>query len=353
MAATMAAPSVIEHQLVFTLQDPGHRWIQVALDCDDAIPGRRTFRRSTSGWALAIPRPELDRIEYRLLVTDESGVTKVICDPENPELTPTVFGERSVGLMPGYRRPAWMLRRDSEDPGAFAELAFKDELIGELPIQVWAPSSLPADQAAPLLVCHDGPEYASLASLPQYGAAMIADGTLPAFRIALMEPLERDAWYAANPGYVAAELAALDAIGEGNPILGSPVVMGASMGGLAALLVALAAQGRIAGVFSQSGSFFTTDLDPQEGSYPYFTEVTQAVARIDQPKPTQRLRIAMTCGSMEENLANNELMARKLRALGHQVEFARLRDLHNYTAWRDGLDPALTDLLRTVWSARR
>ena len=108
-----------------------------------------------------------------------------------------------------------------------------------------------------------------------------------------------------------------------------------------------------AGVFSQSGSFFTPDLDPQEASYPYFTEVTQAVARIDPPKPTQRLRIAMTCGSLEENLADNKRMAQQLSALGHRVEFATVRDLHNYTAWRDSLDPTLTDLLRTVWRARR
>jgi enterochelin esterase-like enzyme len=349
----MAAPSVIEHQLVFTLQDPSHQWIQVTLDCDDAIPGRRTFRRSASGWALAIPRPDLDRIEYRLLVNDGSGVTKVICDPENPELTRTVFGDRSVGLMPGYQRPAWMRRSDAADPGTFTEMAFKDQLIGELPIQIWAPTSLPASQAAHLLVCHDGPEYASLASLPQYAAAMMSEGTVPAFRIAFMQPLDRDRWYAANPDYVVAEIAALDVIGEANPILGSPVVMGASMGGLAALLVALADESPFAGAFSQSGSFFTPDLDPQEVSYPYFTEVTQAVAGIAQRKSTRRLPIGMTCGALEENLANNELMAHQLRALGHQVEFAKLQDLHNYTAWRDGLDPTLTDLLRTVWGARR
>jgi enterochelin esterase-like enzyme len=349
----MAAPSVIEHQLIFTVKDPGHRWIRVALDCDDAIAGRRTFRRSLSGWALAIPRPDVDRLEYRLVVTDRAGATEVICDPENPELTPTVFGDRSVGQMPGYQRPAWMRGGNSPDPGTLTELAFKDDLIGELPIQIWASTSLPAGRSAPLLVCHDGPEYANLASLPRYAAAIIGAGTLPAFRIALMEPLDRDAWYAANPDYVAAEIAALDVIGEAYPILGSPVVMGASMGGLAALLVALAAQSPFAGVFIQSGSFFTPDLDPQEASYPYFSEVTQAVARIGQRKLSHRLSIGMTCGSLEENLADNELMAQQLSAIGHHVEFARLRDLHNYTAWRDGLDPTLTDLLRTVWRARR
>jgi enterochelin esterase-like enzyme len=349
----MAAPSVIEHQLIFTVNDPQHRWIRVALDCDDAIAGKRTFRRAVSGWALAIPRPDLDRIEYRLVVTDPAGVTQVICDPENPEITPTVFGDRSVGLMPGYQRPAWMRASVSPDPGTFADLEFKDESVGELPIRVWSPSTLPASRPAPLLVCHDGPEYATLAALPQYASAMIESGRLPAFRVALMEPLDRDRWYAANQDYADAEMAALEVIGEAHPLSASPVVMGASMGGLAALFVALANGSPFTGVFSQSGSFFTPDLDPQEASYPYFTEVTQVVARITESEPSDALQIAMTCGSLEENLANNELMAQHLRKVGHQVAFAKVRDLHNYTAWRDSLDPTLTDLLRTVWSARR
>jgi enterochelin esterase family protein len=348
----MAAPSVIEDQLIFTVKDPGHRWIRVALDCDDAIAGRRTFRRSASGWALAIPRPDLDRLEYRLVVTDPAGVTQVICDPENPEITPTVFGDRSVGLMPGYQRPAWMRSGSSPDPGTFSDVEFKDQTLGELPIRVWSPSELPAGRSAPLLVCHDGPEYASLATLPQYASAMIGARRLPPCRVALMQPLDRDGWYAANKDYAAAEIAALDVIGESHPMLGSPAVMGASLGGLAALIVALNPQSPFAGVFSQSGSFFTSDLDPQEASYPYFTEVTHAVARIATSKPHQRLQIAMTCGAMEENLANNELMARHLREHGHQVAFATVRDLHNYTAWRDSLDPTLTDMLRSVWSTR-
>ena len=349
----MAAPSVIEQQLIFTVKDPHHRWIRVALDCDDAIAGRRTFRRSVSGWALAIPRPDLDRIEYRLVVTDPAGVTQVICDPENSEITPTVFGDRSVGLMPGYQRPAWMRTGARPDPGTFADVEFKDESLGQLPIRVWSPSTLSAGRAAPLLVCHDGPEYATLAALTQYASAMTGSSRLPAFRVALMEPLDRDHWYAANQDYADAEIAALEVIGESHPIDEAPVVMGASMGGLAALFVALVEGSPFAGVFSQSGSFFTPDLDPQEASYPYFSEVTQVVARVSESESSHRLQIAMTCGAREENLANNELMAERLRKLGHQVAFAKVRDLHNYTAWRDSLDPTLTDLLRTVWSTRR
>ena len=39
----------------------------------------------------------------------------------------------------------------------------------------------------------------------------------------------------------------------------------------------------------------------------------------------------------------------------HQVgiAFSGHDDLHNYTSWRDSLDPALTDLLRRVWAGRK
>ena len=37
-------------------------------------------------------------------------------------------------------------------------------------------------------------------------------------------------------------------------------------------------------------------------------------------------------------------MAAALRRAGHDVTFETVPDLHNYTAWRDILDPALNTL---------
>jgi hypothetical protein len=34
------------------------------------------------------------------------------------------------------------------------------------------------------------------------------------------------------------------------------------------------------------------------------------------------------------------------------VAFHETPDMHNFTAWRDVLDPCLTDLLRRLWTAR-
>jgi enterochelin esterase family protein len=58
-----------------------------------------------------------------------------------------------------------------------------------------------------------------------------------------------------------------------------------------------------------------------------------------------------TCGTVEENLANNRLMAQTLQRLGYPVQIATFRDAHNYTAWRDALHPHLAELINTVVGA--
>jgi enterochelin esterase-like enzyme len=359
----MALPSVIEDSLVFTLDDPDRTMARVGLDCDDAVAGRRRFRRTATGWLLSIPRPELNRLEYRLVVTSRTGDTTVVCDPENPERVPTAFGDRSVALMPGYERPGW-LRADAE-PGTMTKHVSEDietdtdtdtdtNGVGEIPITIWSPPGLAPDEPAHLLVVHDGPEYVELAQLDRYASVVVATGTVPPFRMALMHPVERDAWYAANESYLAAELAALEELTNEVPVVGEMVVMGASLGGLTALLVALAARPRFGGLLSQSGSFFNRDLDSQESSYPQFQRVTDAVRSVvTGPVTDSPLQVVMTCGRMEENFANNDAMSSALAELGHLVAFTPLPDLHNYTAWRDALDPALTEVLRTVWSRSR
>ncbi|MGI8578478.1 MAG: alpha/beta hydrolase [Nocardioidaceae bacterium] len=345
----MSAPAVTDGRLVFTVDDPARDLVRVRLDCDDAIDGPRRFRRTATGWALAIPRPDLRRLEYRLVITDQRGQTEVLCDPGNPEVVGTASGERSVVLMPGYELPQWV--RADVKPGVWTDVSFTD-VIGELPIRVWAPDALAADTAAPLLIVHDGPEYDDLAELTRYGAVMVADGVLPAFRMALMQPVERDAWYSANPYYVRSELAAVADIDSAFARRGAPVVMGASLGGLCALLVACAGQPAFGGVFSQSGSYFTPERDEQESSYPFFDRITDAVAKVTaSPLTRHPLVIGMTCGALEENYGNNVAMAHALAAKGHRVTLEAVPDLHNYTAWRDGLHPALTDVLRSAWGA--
>lgn len=347
----MKQPQVTSDRLVFTLDDAEHALVRVQLDCDDAVAGGRRFRRTRSGWSLTLPRPALNRLEYRLVVTRRGGESSVICDPGNPERVETAFGERSVVALPGYTPPAWL--HDDCEPGAGRELVHEGEALGPLPLLLWSPAGLADDREAPLLVVHDGPEYATLAALPRYAAAMTRRNAVAPFRMALMQPVARDEWYAANDDYVNAELGALDLVAATVAVTGPLVLMGASLGGLAALRVARTAGVRAGGVFTQSGSFFDEALDDQESAYPFFDKVTAAVRDLAPTAATEALTIGMTCGRLEENWQNNLAMADRLTELGHRVELTPLDDLHNYTAWRDGLDPALTMVLQTVWGEPR
>ena len=343
-------PSVIEQQLLFTLDDPDRTFARVGLDCDDAVAGPRRFRRTATGWRLAIPRPSLARLEYRLVVTLRGGVTDVICDPDNPERVATAFGHRSVALMPGYRRPAWMRRRVRI--GAAEPVVHRDPRLGELPVYLWSPAGLAPDKPARLMLVNDGPEYAELASLTRYAAVMQADGTLPPFRMALMQPVRRDEWYAANPRYLAACRRTLDVIRERVETAPGMVAMGASLGGLSAVLLAVSTPEAFVAAFSQSGSFFRPVLDPQESSYPFFERVAASVDALTRRRRSKNaISVAMTCGEQEENMANNRAVADALRAAGHDVALRSLPDLHNYTAWRDALHPSLTALLQAAWAA--
>ena len=107
---------------------------------------------------------------------------------------------------------------------------------------------------------------------------------------------------------------------------------------------------RVGGVFAQSRSFFRVRHDDAESGYRCFFRISRLVqAVLDMREAEHPLVVGMTCGALEEN-ANNRDMASALRRAGHDVTLHEVADLHNYTAWRDSLDPCLTDVLRRVWA---
>ena len=107
--------------------------------------------------------------------------------------------------------------------------------------------------------------------------------------------------------------------------------------------------GCLDGLFLQSGSFFHPRHDAHERRFAHYQRVVRSVDAVlraaGHPAPVPTV---MTCGTLEENLANNRIMARALSAQGYDVTLREVRDAHSYTAWRDALDPWLTGLLREV-----
>ena len=199
---------------------------------------------------------------------------------------------------------------------------------------------------------HDGPEYDELAGLTAYLSSLVATGDLPPVRAALLGPGHRDERYSADGAYTRALCLAVLPRLRTEVATTAAVGVGASLGALAMLHAQRQNAGCLDALFLQSGSFFHPRHDAHERRFERYQRVVRsvdAVLRADgHPAPVPTV---MTCGTLEENLANNRIMARALAAQGYDVTLREVRDVHSYTAWRDALDPWLTGLLREV--ARR
>ncbi|MGW1347606.1 alpha/beta hydrolase [Kribbella sp. NPDC002412] len=341
-------PSVVSAvegaEVVFRLGDASHAFTGVKLWQELGLPAELLeFKPVDYGWELRLPRPSVHRMEYLFDIADLGMRT----DPTNPRLVGGAFGEHSWLPLPGYVEPAWIAT-----PPIAATLTPQSvsSPVGQVDLQVWAPEGIAPTFELPLLLAHDGPEFAAYAGLTHYAGAMVAEGTLPPFRLALIHPTSRNLWYAANPQYAEALTQHVLPAIQTQYRSRKPVITGASLGALAALHAEWNHPGTFDGLFLQSGSFFTPETDPQESRFEFFAQVTgfvrQVLAATTAPGTPM---VGMTSGSTEENVHNNRVMAAKLAELGLGVEFGETPDMHNFTAWRDVLDPDLTDLLRRAW----
>ena len=108
--------------------------------------------------------------------------------------------------------------------------------------------------------------------------------------------------------------------------------------------------GTFGALFLQSGSFFTPRFDAHEARFPRYQRIVRFVrATLREGVHADPVPVVLTCGSAEENVDNNRLMARTLSAQGYPASLHEVPDLHNYTAWRDAFEPHLTSLLARAW----
>jgi enterochelin esterase family protein len=339
----------VTEPLTLRVPDPDARWNAVRLATDVPLPTRELERRD-GDWVLELPPLRLDRVEYELEVEHADGGRETIADPSHDVVAPGAFGAKSVLEAPGYAPPAWL---DAEAPeGAVTEVPLGRIMRRRLAAPVWAPAGLDAEQGAPVLLAHDGPEYDHLGRLTHWAAAMVAEDRLPPFRLVLLPPGDRDTWYSASEGYARAlAQQILPCLRGAVPIEGPVAGMGASLGALAMLHAHRRHPVALGGLFLQSGSYFTPQTDAQESGFSRFARIAPVVRGVlrtrrpyEHPVP-----VTLTCGAEEENAANNRLMAEALERQGYPVRLVENRDMHNYSGWRDTFDPHLTDLLAALW----
>jgi enterochelin esterase family protein len=200
-----------------------------------------------------------------------------------------------------------------------------------------------------LLVVHDGPEYAQYSRLTRFLDAMSADGRIPPLWAALLPPVDRNETYSASAVYAAALVRELLPELGRHLAHGPRVGVGASLGALALLHAHIRHPGHFDALLLQSGSFFRQRSDKVESSFGRYARITRFVGTVLHGAGQERtIPVMVTCGTAEENLANNRGVAAALAGRGYPVRFAGVRDAHNWVCWRDALDPHLVDLLEAV-----
>lgn len=306
----------------------------------------RPYRRADDGWELELGELPVDRLEYQLELVHADGRREIVLDPAAPTVE-APFGPKSVVTTAGYHAPAWLSA--AAPPGHDAPLELASPML-DAPVRgrLWTAAGLTPTTPAPLLVVHDGPELARFAALDHCLAVAIAAGTLPPLRAALLAPRDRNDDYAASDRY--ADALALDlvpALVHHAPLPDPRACagLGASLGALAMLHAHRRHPGLFGALVLQSGSFFQRALDGQEAGFSRFARIEAFVREVvDAARWAPAIPVALTCGTGEENLANNRAMARALAAQGYPVTLDEVRDGHTWTGWRDTLAAALGSL---------
>jgi enterochelin esterase family protein len=344
-AAVAEGPIVDGSEVRFAVPDPERKLRRVVLAQEVSRPRLGpAFTRSGETWICSFPRPDVDRFEYLLELTWRRGRTELAPDPTNPLRAPGPFGDKSVVELEGYRPPSWL--EVEPHPATLRRVPVRvGRLRRTLEVSLWAVGDVGVHLHHPLLIAHDGPEYAEFSKLLHFLGALNALGRIPAVSVALLQPVDRNETYSASALYSAALareiVPALAKAVEHDRIIG----MGASLGALAMLHAHRRHPRLLDGLFLQSGSYFRQRWDKQESGFPRFRRISRFVGEVLAGRGAAPIPVAITVGTAEENLANNRAVAVALAEQGYDVRFATVRDAHNWTCWRDGFDPLLTDLL--------
>jgi enterochelin esterase family protein len=167
---------------------------------------------------------------------------------------------------PGYQPPAWV----AEEPvGKPQSVTIESRILKvDLPALIWAHPD--ANERSPLLVAHDGPEYAA------HSALMTYLGQQRPIRAALIGPVDRNEIYSASARY---SRALAEEILPQLPAAPTRIGLGASLGALSLFHTHRRHPDSFDALFLQSGSFFRR-AESYERTFPRYERIARFVGGV-------------------------------------------------------------------------
>ncbi len=298
----------------------------------------------TDLWHLTIPLREKSRIEYKFDVV-QGGTHHWISDPLNPLVAEDPFGANSVCHAHGYETPEWSLPDDAAPAGRFEDLVVASPSFGGArSIKVYLPAGFRDDRRYPLVIAHDGDDFAAYAGLATVLDNLVHRGDIGPVVVAMTQSPERMREYvgdARHAAFICDEL--LPALSARYPLRDDPAgraLLGASLGAVAALWTAWRRPGVFGCLLLQSGSFMVTE-NGFRGRDAVFKRIARLMAAFQEDPGELAARIFVSCGIYEGLIDENRALVPFLRQHGADVLFVESRDGHHWQNWRDRLRAGL------------
>ncbi len=288
-------------------------------------------------WHLRLRIPDGTRFEYKIDI-GRDGRGEWIHDPLNPLAATDPFGGNSVCQAHGYQAPEWAVRDPAARRGRIERFSLDSAAFGEKrPLGVYFPADFVSGRAYPLVVVHDGFDYVNHASLIPILDTLIHRGDIPPVVAALTQSPDRPKEYVDDPSHAAfISEEVLPALEYRCGIMIDPrqrILMGASLGAVAALSLASRLTQTFAGVVLMSGSFiFDRKLLETRGEV--FARVSAFVDSLREDESILR-RAFICCGRYEALVTENRRLSAFLRNSGVSSRFVETLDAHHWQNWRD------------------
>jgi len=299
----------------------------------------------TDLWAITMELPGGSRFEYKFEVV-RAGERSLVLDPFNEVQAQDPFGANSVCQGFGYKRPDWTLHDPEARSGTLTGLRIDSRgFEGRRDVHVYLPARFRKSRRYPLLVVHDGPDYLRYADLKTVLDNLIHRLEIPAMIVALTQSPDRLIEYTGDPRharFIGEEL--LPALADRFPLVDDSSargLMGASLGGVAALHTASKYPDLFGQLLLQSGSFAFSDLGHHQKG-PVFDPVVRFINEYRKKPFALAEKIYLSCGIYESLIYENRSLVPLLQAQGMQINFEEARDAHNWENWRDRLRNGLT-----------
>ena len=304
------------------------------------FPGTHHFARLNGHdlWWLGLPLPDGARLEYKLEVQRDHHA-EWVNDPLNPITTTNPFGTNSVCRGFGYQVPNFAEIHAGTPTGSFEDQWVGSRLGGERKVTVYTPAGLDRRRRYPLVFVHDGGDYLTYGSMALVLDNLIHWNVVSPVIAAFSWPGDRLHEYAANPDHADFVVQdALPAIERAYPVSDHRLVMGASLGAVAALHTAWKHRGTFKGLLLQSGTFAQT---AGWGAAQSLLGPVADLLHHLEPSHLPR-RVFLSCGTYERMIGENRYMAQRLERAGLEVKYRESRDGHTWEAWRDQLSEGLS-----------